>query len=205
MDFTKLATALRKREYEVSCFETGADAANYLDAQIDGVTVGFGDSMTLKDLGIYELLSKHNTVYDPAHPRDGMDFYTTAPLCLTTDVFLTSVNGIAETGEMVNIDGTGNRVALSLQTSLIFSENFRLSVRTKYISRFARVKYSSTLTLLHCGSIKTVFPFCCSTTKAWPYLSSFHTATMVALELSPYSFIFASTFFLQFMPELLVY
>ena len=114
MDFTKLAAALRKREYEVSCFETGAEAANYLDVKIDGMTVGFGDSMTLKDLGIYELLSKHNTVYDPAHPRDGMDFYTTAPLCLTTDVFLTSVNGIAETGEMVNIDGTGNRVAGSL-------------------------------------------------------------------------------------------
>ena len=80
MDFTKLAAALRKREYEVSCFETGAEAANYLDAQIDGVTVGFGDSLTLKTLGIFELLSKHNTVYDPAHPPDGMDFYTTAPL-----------------------------------------------------------------------------------------------------------------------------
>ena len=48
MDFTKLAAALRKREYEVSCFETGAEAANYLDAQIDGVTVGFGDLLTLK-------------------------------------------------------------------------------------------------------------------------------------------------------------
>ena len=114
MDFTKLAAALRKREYGVSCFETGAEAANYLDAQIDGMTVGFGDSLTLKSLGIYELLSKHNTVYDPAHPREGFDFYTTAPLCLTTDILLTSVNGIAETGEMVNIDGTGNRVAGSL-------------------------------------------------------------------------------------------
>ncbi|WP_294160612.1 lactate utilization protein [uncultured Selenomonas sp.] len=114
MDFTKLAAALRKREYEVSCFETSAEAANYLDAQIDGVTVGFGDSLTLKSLGIYERLSKHNTVYDPAHPQDGMNFYTTALLCLTTDVFLCSVNGIAQTGEMVNIDGTGNRVAGSL-------------------------------------------------------------------------------------------
>ena len=30
------------------------------------------------------------------------------------DVFLTSVNALAQTGEMVNIDGTGNRVAASL-------------------------------------------------------------------------------------------
>ena len=36
MDFTKLAAALKKREYEVSCFETGAEAANYLNAHIDG-------------------------------------------------------------------------------------------------------------------------------------------------------------------------
>ena len=30
------------------------------------------------------------------------------------DVFLTSVNALSQTGEMVNIDGTGNRVAASL-------------------------------------------------------------------------------------------
>ncbi|MGN0940627.1 MAG: lactate utilization protein [Selenomonadaceae bacterium] len=114
MDFTKISAALKKRGYDVSCFETSAEAAAYLNAHIDGVTVGFGDSMTLDSIGIYELLSTHNDVYDPAHPRSGMDFYSTAPLCLTTDIFLTSVNGIAETGEMVNIDGTGNHAAGSL-------------------------------------------------------------------------------------------
>ena len=114
MDFTKISAALKKRGYDVSCFETSAEAAAYLNAHIDGVTVGFGDSMTLDSIGIYELLSTHNDVYDPAHPRSGMDFYSTAPLCLTTDIFLTSVNGIAETGEMVNIDGTGNRLAGTL-------------------------------------------------------------------------------------------
>ena len=30
------------------------------------------------------------------------------------DVYLTSVNGLAETGELINIDGTGNRVAATL-------------------------------------------------------------------------------------------
>lgn len=33
---------------------------------------------------------------------------------MVTDVFLTSVNGVSETGVMVNVDGTGNRVAGSL-------------------------------------------------------------------------------------------
>ena len=32
----------------------------------------------------------------------------------TTDVYLSSANGIAETGEIVNIDGNGNRVAETL-------------------------------------------------------------------------------------------
>ncbi|MCI6101340.1 MAG: lactate utilization protein [Selenomonas sp.] len=114
MDFSNIAAALRKREYAVSCFSTAKEAAIYLDAAIDGQTVGFGDSMTLLSLGIYDLLARHNDVRDPEHPREGEDFYSTARKALLTDVFLTSVNGLAETGEMVNIDGTGNRVAGSL-------------------------------------------------------------------------------------------
>ena len=110
----KTAEALRKRGYDVSCFETGEDAAAYIDSKIDGFTVGFGDSETIMSLSLYERLSSHNEVYDPKHPREGKGFYDTARICLTTEIFLTSVNGIAETGEMVNIDGTGNRVAGSL-------------------------------------------------------------------------------------------
>ena len=33
---------------------------------------------------------------------------------MTTDMYVTSVNGLAETGELVNIDGIGNRVAGTL-------------------------------------------------------------------------------------------
>lgn len=108
------AAALQKRGYDVACFQTGEDAAAYLDRKIDGFTVGFGDSETMLTLRLYKRLARHNDVYDPMHPRDGLGFYGTARKCLTTEIFLTSVNGIAETGEMVNIDGTGNRVAGSL-------------------------------------------------------------------------------------------
>lgn len=114
MDMERVIAALRERRYEVSHFATGEEAALYLDGKIDGRLVGFGDSETMISMGLYERLASHNDVYDPKHPRDGMDFYATARRCLTTDIFLTSVNGLAETGEMVNIDGTGNRVAGSL-------------------------------------------------------------------------------------------
>ena len=113
----KTTEALRKRGYEVACFETGEEAAAYVDTKIDSFTVGFGDSETLLTLRLYERLSKHNDVYDPMHPQEDDGFYATARKCLTTEIFLTSVNGIAETGEMVNIDGTGNRVAGSLYRS----------------------------------------------------------------------------------------
>ena len=114
MDLTKTAAALRERGYEVSCFAAKAEAAAYIDSQVDGKLVGFGDSETMLSMGLYERLAGHNDVYDPMHPRDGLDFYGIARKCLLTDIFFTSVNGIAETGEMVNIDGTGNRVAGSL-------------------------------------------------------------------------------------------
>ena len=42
------------------------------------------------------------------------EFLEIATRCLTTEIFLTSVNAASEKGEMVNIDGTGNRVAGSL-------------------------------------------------------------------------------------------
>jgi NAD-dependent dihydropyrimidine dehydrogenase PreA subunit len=114
MDLTKTADALKKRGYEVSCFNTGAEAAEYLNGKIDGMTVGFGDSETLLQMHLFEMLQSHNDVYHPKYPREGKNFYSTARDCLTTDIFLLSANGLAETGEIVNIDGTGNRIAGSL-------------------------------------------------------------------------------------------
>ena len=63
--------------------------------------------MTVREMGLYERLAAHNQTFwhwDPERP---------APLAdgMGTEVYITSVNGAAETGELVNIDGTGNRVA----------------------------------------------------------------------------------------------
>ena len=114
MDLEKTIQNLRKNEFEVSYFETAAEAAAYLDSRIDGKTVGFGDSETLRTMGVPELLATHNTVYNPIGVHDDDEFDDIAKKTQLTDVFLTSVNGISETGEMVNIDGTGNRVAGSI-------------------------------------------------------------------------------------------
>ena len=111
MGFDTVKQNLEERGYTVRVFSTGKEAADYLDAAIDGRSVGFGGSATLDALGVYERLGKHNeTVWhwkweDPAAARRE---------AMTTDVYLTSVNALAETGELVNIDGAGNGVAATL-------------------------------------------------------------------------------------------
>lgn len=114
MDIEKVIKAFENNEYIVKYFQTKEEAAAYIDSEIDGKVVGFGDSETLASMKMYELLAAHNTVYDPMHRPEGEGFKEEAIRTLVVDVFLTSVNALTENGEMVNIDGTGNRVAGSL-------------------------------------------------------------------------------------------
>ncbi|HJB30929.1 lactate utilization protein [uncultured Oscillibacter sp.] len=109
-DFKKVQANLEARGYTVRTFATAAEAADYLDGAIDGKTVGFGGSATLDALGIYDRLESHNTVI--WHWKQPADEARKA--AMQTQVYLTSANALAETGEIVNIDGTGNRVSATL-------------------------------------------------------------------------------------------
>lgn len=113
MDLAALKEQLLQKGYNVSIFHSLDATTDYLDGKIHGKTVGFGDSATLLSMGLAQKLATHNQVYDPQQV-DAKDFLTVAKQAMDTDVFLTSVNAMAETGELVNIDGTGNRVAGSL-------------------------------------------------------------------------------------------
>ncbi|MEL7569582.1 MAG: lactate utilization protein [Eubacteriaceae bacterium] len=79
----------------------------------DGDKVSCGGSMTLFETGIIEYLrnGKYNYLdrYDPNIPADKMDdLFTDALSC---DTYFSSSNAITENGELLNIDGRGNRVA----------------------------------------------------------------------------------------------
>lgn len=106
-DITKLRTNLEERGFATSYFKTAQEAADYLDSQIDGVSVGIGGSVTVQELGLYDRLAAHNTVH--WHWKNG-----SVADAATADVYLISANGVAETGEIVNIDGTGNRLSAFL-------------------------------------------------------------------------------------------
>lgn len=63
VEFDLITKNLISLGYEVNCFESAWKAASYIDSQIDNQTVGFAGSMTLEEMGLYELLKKHNQVF----------------------------------------------------------------------------------------------------------------------------------------------
>lgn len=108
-ELKKAAESLEKLGYTVKVFETKEAAADYLDSAIDHTTVGFGGSVTTQELGLYDRLAAHNETHwhwvgGPAEREAAQ----------TARVYITSANGLAQTGEIVNIDGAGNRVAATL-------------------------------------------------------------------------------------------
>jgi hypothetical protein len=110
-DFDLIQKNLTALGYSVKCFETAKEAAQYMDTQIDNQTVGFGGSMTLEQMGLYEALSKHNQVYWHQRIPEGKTSKEVREEANGASIYISSVNGMAETGEIINIDGICNRVA----------------------------------------------------------------------------------------------
>ena len=106
-DWETLKQNLEARGIQCRYFDTGAEAADYLDREIDGTSVGIGGSQTVKELGLYAKLSAHNQV---VWHWEGGSLADAAQ----TEVYLSSANALAETGEIINIDGNCNRVASTL-------------------------------------------------------------------------------------------
>ena len=105
-DIEGLRAAFTARGFAVSHFSTGAQAAAYLAEQCAGRSVSFGGSMTLDEIGAYEALT--------AAGADVKWHWKGDAPCTDAEVFLTSANALSQTGEIVNIDGSCNRVAASL-------------------------------------------------------------------------------------------
>ena len=111
MDIEKLKKSLEGRGFTFRYFETGAEAADYLTEQLAGKTVGIGGSKTVEAIGLYEKLQ--------GKAADVAWHWKTEPnearaRAAKAQIYVSSANGIAETGEIINIDGAGNRVASNL-------------------------------------------------------------------------------------------
>jgi hypothetical protein len=75
-------------------------------------SIGVGGSVTIRSLGVLERLEKQgNRILDHWKPglsgEEVLDVRKSQLLC---DIFLSSVNAVTVNGELINIDGIGNRV-----------------------------------------------------------------------------------------------
>jgi len=106
--------ALKKNGFDAVYVRTGAEAADLVAKHFKkGASVGFGGSMTVKAIGVQgraaaagcELLD-HNA---PGLAPEAKGAILRRQL--TSDVFVSGSNAVTLDGEIVNVDGTGNRVA----------------------------------------------------------------------------------------------
>ncbi|NLJ58042.1 MAG: lactate utilization protein [Tissierellia bacterium] len=104
---------LKKRNMEGYYCETVEEAVEKAMSMIkQDDTVGWGGSTTIDQIGIKELLEEKGiTVIDRDKVSDPEEKIKTMKLALTSNVFLTSTNAITMDGELLNIDGNGNRLA----------------------------------------------------------------------------------------------
>ena len=78
----------------------------------EGASVSWGGAMSAQQIGLMDSVKEGNyRVIDRALCKTQEERDQAAMAALQADVFLTGANGISLDGQMVNIDGTGNRVA----------------------------------------------------------------------------------------------
>jgi hypothetical protein len=111
---------LKANRFDAILVDTIEDArARILEIVPQNATVGTGNSVTLRQLGIAKALEERGTtVLDPVAPSYGLAEFkeemimpTLLKATLGSDVFISGTNALTEDGKLVNIDGLGNRVA----------------------------------------------------------------------------------------------
>ncbi len=109
----KLIKNFERRNMEAYFCKTAAEATEKaLELIGEGSSVTWGGSMTIRDMGLTKRLIEGNydvfdrdTCTDPEKLQEGIR------RAFFMDWYLASPNAISEDGQLVNIDGTGNRVA----------------------------------------------------------------------------------------------
>ena len=108
-----LVKNLKKRHFDAAYCKTTEDALQQALAWIpEGASVGWGGALSAQQIGLMDAVRAGNyraidrDLCETAEQRE-----QAAKDCMFADVFLTGANALSMDGEMVNIDGTGNRLA----------------------------------------------------------------------------------------------
>jgi hypothetical protein len=105
----KTVDMLNRRGFSCRFFSEREQLRNYLKTEIANEAVAIGGSVTVKELELYPMLKETNCVI-----WQWEDGYAALPLAKHASVYIASANAISMAGEIVNIDGIGNRVAATL-------------------------------------------------------------------------------------------
>ena len=111
---TSLAALLNTRGYRATVYPTAAEATDYLTRSLKGLTVGIGGSITALELGLDTALPPVCRLHWHWRPAEGRSAADELAAAAEAEVYISSVNAIAESGEIVNIDGNCNRVAATV-------------------------------------------------------------------------------------------
>lgn len=108
---------LEKRNMEGCYFPTAADCTRAILKEMPkGSVIGWGGSESIKEAGLMDAI--HNGDYElidrssAGTPEESRQIYARTVLA---DYYLMSTNAITLDGELINIDGNGNRVACLIQ------------------------------------------------------------------------------------------
>jgi L-lactate utilization protein LutB len=109
----RVAEALRSRFFDAWYVPTRAEAtAKILSLIPRDHLVAWGGTVTMAELGIQEKLVKAGyRVIDRDTAKSPAERVELQRQAILSDTFLMSANGISEDGQLVNIDGNGNRLA----------------------------------------------------------------------------------------------
>ena len=109
----KVAEALNKRYFEAYYCSGRAEALEkILELIPQGHVVSWGGATTVDELGVKDALRQRGqAVIDRDTAKDAQERQEMLKKALTSDTFLMGSNAVSADGQLVNIDGTGNRVA----------------------------------------------------------------------------------------------
>lgn len=110
----KVVETLIKNEFDAVYVSTADEAATFIMNHVKPeIKVGFGGSMTIKNMGIQDKVkAAGGTVLDHGEPDlTREERVAIAREELLSDLYLCSSNAITLDGALVNIDGMGNRVS----------------------------------------------------------------------------------------------
>lgn len=109
----KVAEALNKRYFEAYYCSGRAEALEkILELIPQGHVVSWGGATTVDELGVKDALRQRGqAVIDRDTAKDAQERQEMLKNALTCDTFLMGSNAVSADGQLVNIDGTGNRVA----------------------------------------------------------------------------------------------